>query len=211
MGREEEWGERKNGGGRMEKGTYEAGGEAWAGSANLLVAFSSESGSALAVATITTLSATLVSLGSSYAGSGLGFLEGGGDNLVRKVEVPAEELDTLVSEVPVVVAPVELLGDVAAGLQGPHLGDHVEVGDVELDVLGSEGTLLGNHHTLCRNNGLVYDERGCGWSCVGTSSRHKNESKCVNGFNLRLCGIMWDEARTYASHTHGSLTTPPQV
>jgi len=55
----------------------------------------------------------------SNTGGGLGLLEGGRDDLVWEVEVATEELNALVGEVPVVVAPVELLGNIAAGLEGP--------------------------------------------------------------------------------------------
>ena len=64
------------------------------------------------------------------------------------MQVTTEELNSFVGKVPVVVSPVELLGDVPAGLEGLHLSDDVEVGHVEFYVLGSKGVLLSNHHTL---------------------------------------------------------------
>ena len=53
-------------------------------------------------------------------------LESGGHDLGGKVEVVPQILDTLVGEVPVVVAPSELLADIAAGLQGSQGLDHLE-------------------------------------------------------------------------------------
>jgi len=68
---------------------------------------------AVAAGGTSALSLVSATLASSYAGSGLGFLESCGDNLVRKVEISTEELDPLVGEVPVEIPPVVLLGDVS--------------------------------------------------------------------------------------------------
>lgn len=132
---------------KKRKRTYEAGLEGGGWSTNLLLAINGG-----------TLTVTVTSKGTTRAvssravtcraGSRLGLLQGGGDDVVWQVQVCAEELDTLVGEVPVVVSPVELLGDVATGLEGLHLLEDMQVGHVKLDVLGSKGGVLCHHNTL---------------------------------------------------------------
>merc|ERR1719517_35495 len=90
----------------------------------------------------------------SSTGSGPSFrpglsLECGGDNFWGKVEVVPQVTDTLVGQVPVVMAPGELFLHIATGLQRSQGFDDVQVGHrFELWVLGSMMIFLGNHHTL---------------------------------------------------------------
>jgi len=76
-------------------------------------------------------------------------LHGVGDDLLRKVKVTAKINDTLLSESPVVPAPVESLLDIAAALEGLHELDELPVANLADEVvLGGKEILLCNHHTL---------------------------------------------------------------
>merc|ERR1719400_2887960 len=78
-----------------------------------------------------------------------GALEGGGDNLRGQVEVVPQVLNALVCEVPVIVAPGELLLHIPTGLEASQSLDHLQVGDrFELGMLGGVEILLCHHHSL---------------------------------------------------------------
>ena len=75
-------------------------------------------------------------------------LQGGRHNLWWQMEEVTQVLDALIGEVPVVVAPGELLVDVATRLERLQGLDNVQVGAVDLRVLGKVEVLLGHHDTL---------------------------------------------------------------
>jgi len=57
-------------------------------------------------------------------------------------------LDAIIGQVPVVVSPGEALLDVLLGLKALHELDDLEVGHIDLRVLGGIEILLGVQHTL---------------------------------------------------------------
>ena len=66
-----------------------------------------------------------------------------------QVEELAEVLNPRVSEEPVVVAPGIALSDILLRLEGLHQLDHLQVGHIDLGVLGQVEVLLGKQHALC--------------------------------------------------------------
>lgn len=78
-----------------------------------------------------------------------GLLEGGGEDLRGQVEVLAEVLDTGISQGVVVVLPRELGLDELLRVQGLKSLDDLQVGDIDLIVLGGVEVLLGDQNTVC--------------------------------------------------------------
>ena len=76
-----------------------------------------------------------------------GLLQGGGHSVLGQVQVLAEVLDSLVVEDKVVHLPRERVGDEAAGLERLQELDDVQVGHLEVGVLGQR-LLLGGDDTL---------------------------------------------------------------
>jgi hypothetical protein len=91
-----------------------------------------------------------VTLTSTAGGTGAdGLLEGGGEDLRGQVEVLAQVLDTLIGQGVVVVLPRELGLDILLGVQGLESLDDLQVGDIDLIVLGGVEVLLGDQDTIC--------------------------------------------------------------
>ena len=82
---------------------------------------------------------------SSGAGS---LLESSGNNLGRKVKELAKVVNTLVGEGVVVVLPRELGLDIATRSQRLHSLDDLEVGDINILVLGEVVVLRGDQDTI---------------------------------------------------------------
>jgi hypothetical protein len=76
-------------------------------------------------------------------------LEGCGEDLGRQVEVLAQVLNTGIGQSVVVVLPRELGLDVLLRVQGLKSLDDLQVGDIQLVVLGSIEVLLGNQDAVC--------------------------------------------------------------
>lgn len=68
--------------------------------------------------------------------------------MIQVYEPFAEELETLVGEGVVVVLPRELGLDEALGGQALHSLDNLEVGDIEILMLGRIEVLFGDQNTL---------------------------------------------------------------
>lgn len=70
----------------------------------------------------------------------------------------AEILQTLIGEGVVVILPRELGLDIALGCKALHGLDHLQVGDIEVIVLGGIVILLGDQYTLCDVSVKIYYE-----------------------------------------------------
>jgi hypothetical protein len=88
-------------------------------------------------------------LTSTAGGTGAdGLLEGGGEDLRGQVKVLTQVLNTLIGQGVVVVLPRELGLDVLLGVQGLESLDDLQVGDINLVVLGGVEVLLGDQDTI---------------------------------------------------------------
>jgi hypothetical protein len=92
-------------------------------------------------------SAVEATLSAALAGL-LGDFEGGRHDFFGKVKVLAEPRDSLVSEIPVVPLPVELLGDQIFGLERLKGLDHVNVRYIQLVMLGRVEIFFGADDAL---------------------------------------------------------------
>merc|ERR1719493_436671 len=115
------------------------------------VGFSSSRSSS--VSSPITLSLVTSSTGSSRSSwpsfSGSLSLQSRGDNFWGQVQVVTQILNSLVGQVPVVMAPSELLLHVTAGFKGSEGFNDLQVrNSLQLRVLGSVEILLSHHHAL---------------------------------------------------------------
>mmetsp|Transcript_1896 Transcript_1896/g.3544 ORF Transcript_1896/g.3544 Transcript_1896/m.3544 type:complete len:201 (+) Transcript_1896:382-984(+) len=107
-------------------------------------------GTAVLVVSVATEAALAAKASAGRAGGlGLLLLVSLGDNLLRQVKELTEVGDALLGEVPVVPLPVEGLANVAAGLEGGHELDNLEVRHVDGLMLGLDIVLGGDNDTLC--------------------------------------------------------------
>merc|ERR1719347_2146346 len=115
------------------------------------VGFSSSGSSS--VSSPITFSLVTSSTGSSRCSwpgfSGSLSLQSRGNNLWGQVQVVTQVLNSLVGQVPVVMAPSKLLLHVPAGFQGSEGFNDLKVGNsLQLRVLGCVEILLSHHHAL---------------------------------------------------------------